>query len=404
MTRGLDYLVFDADNHMYESTDAFTKFLPAEYSGLIKYVEVNGRTKIAVKNKISEYIPNPTFNKVAPPGAQELEFKLKNPASMTKADREANLAAPPRYIEAPPAFFEPEARIMMMDEQGIDRAMMWPTLASLIEERLSDDPVATHVVVHALNQWMHEQWSFNFENRIFATPIITLPIVDKAIEELDWLVERGAKAVLIRPAPVPDFGTRRRSFALPEFDAFWKKVEEADIVVGMHASDSGFQRYVNEWEGHDGEFLPFDKKPSGFYLLLHSEDRIINDVVTSIIGHGLVTRFPKLRIMPVENGSAWVRPLVQRLRRVYDRMPGAFDEDPIEAFKRCIYVHPFHEEDPIGLVELIGADNVLFGSDFPHPEGMYDPVGFVDQLEGLSDTDKAKIMGGNLNRIMKVAA
>ena len=131
MTRDLDYLVFDADNHMYESTDAFTKFLPAEYSGLIKYVEVNGRTKIAVKNKISEYIPNPTFNKVAPPGAQELEFKLKNPASMTKADREANLAAPPRYIEAPPAVFEPEARIMMMDEQGIDRAMMWPTRSTL---------------------------------------------------------------------------------------------------------------------------------------------------------------------------------------------------------------------------------------------------------------------------------
>ena len=386
MTRGLDYLVFDADNHMYESTDAFTKFLPAEYSGLIKYVEVNGRTKIAVKNKISEYIPNPTFNKVAPPGAQELEFKLKNPASMTKADREANLAAPPRYIEAPPAFFEPEARIMMMDEQGIDRAMMWPTLESLIEERLADDPVATHVVVHALNQWMHEQWSFNFENRIFATPIITLPIVDKAIEELDWVIERGAKAILIRPAPVPDFGNRRRSFALPEFDAFWKKVEEADIVVGMHASDSGFQRYVNEWEGHDGEFLPFDKKPSGFYQLLHSEDRIINDVVSSIIGHGLVTRFPKLRIMPVENGSAWVRPLVKRLQRVYDRSPEAFDEDPI------------------GLVKLIGADNVLFGSDFPHPEGMYDPISFVDQLEGLSDTDKAKIMGGNLNRIMKVAA
>ena len=404
MTRDLDYLVFDADNHMYESTDAFTKFLPAEYSGLIKYVEVNGRTKIAVKNKISEYIPNPTFNKVAPPGAQELEFKLKNPASMTKADREANLAAPPRYIEAPPAFFEPEARIMMMDEQGIDRAMMWPTLASLIEERLADDPVATHVVVHALNQWMHEQWSFNFEDRIFATPIITLPIVDKAIEELDRVIESGAKAILIRPAPVPDFGNRRRSFALPEFDAFWKKVEEADIVVGMHASDSGFQRYVNEWEGHDGEFLPFDKKPSAFYQLLHSEDRIINDVVTSIIGHGLVTRFPKLRIMPVENGSAWVRPLVRRLQKVYDRSPEAFAEDPMEAFKRCIYVHPFHEEDPIGLVELIGADNVLFGSDFPHPEGMYDPVAFVDQLEGLSDTDKAKIMGGNLNRIMKVAA
>ncbi len=404
MTRRLGYPVFDADNHMYEATEAFTKYLPDDYRGLIKYVEVNGRTKIAVKNKISDYIPNPTFNKVAPPGAQELEFKLKNPDSMTAADKEMQLQAPPKYIEAPPAFFEPEARIMMMDEQGIDRAMMWPTLASLLEERLTDDPVATHVVVHALNQWMHEQWTFNFENRIFPTPVITLPIVDQAIEELDWVLERGAKAILIRPAPVPDFGGRRRSFALPEFDEFWKRVEDADIVVGMHASDSGFQRYVNEWEGHDGEFLPFNTKLSAFYVLLHAENRMINDVVTSIIGHGLVTRFPKLRIMPVENGSAWVRPLVERLEKVYARSPKVFDEDPMEAFRRCIYVHPFHEEDPIGLVKLIGADNVLFGSDFPHPEGMYDPVSFVDQLEGLPDDDKAKVMGGNLTRIMKVAA
>ena len=404
MTRKLDYLVFDADNHMYEATEAFTKYLPPEYAGLVKNVEVNGRTKIALKNVISEYIPNPTFNKVAPPGAQELEFKLKNPDSMTAADKELQLAPPPRYIEAPPAFFEPEARVMLMDEQGIDRAMMWPTLASLLEERLTDDIEATHVVVHALNQWMHEQWTYNFEDRIFPTPVITLPIVDKAIRELEYVVERGAKAILVRPAPVPDFGGRRRSFALPEFDPFWKKVVEADVVVGMHASDSGFQRYVNEWEGHDGEFLPFNTKLSGFYHLLHADNRMISDVVTSIIGHGLATRFPDLRIMPVENGSAWVRPLVDKFQKVYSRVPKAFDEDPMEAFKRCIYVHPFHEEDPIGLVKLIGADNVLFGSDFPHPEGMYDPIGFVDQLEGMSEDDKAKVMGGNLNRIMKVPA
>ena len=223
MSRRLDYPVFDADNHMYETTDAFTKYLPEEYAGVIKYVEVNGRTKIAIKNKISEYIPNPTFNVVAPPGAQELEFKLKNPDSMTQAEQgDVELEPPPKYIRSPPAFFEPEARRHAHGRAGIDRAMMWPTLASLLEERLADDPVATHVVIHALNQWMHEQWTFNFDDRIFPTPVITLPIVDKAIEELDWVLERGAKAILIRPAPVPDFNGRRRSFALPEFDPFWE--------------------------------------------------------------------------------------------------------------------------------------------------------------------------------------
>ena len=65
----LGYPVFDADNHLYETEEAFTRHLPSQYQGLIKYVQVNGRTKIAVDNVISDYIPNPTFEVVARPGA-----------------------------------------------------------------------------------------------------------------------------------------------------------------------------------------------------------------------------------------------------------------------------------------------------------------------------------------------
>ena len=83
----------------------------------------------------------------------------------------------------------------------------------------------------ALNQWMHETWSFNYEDRIYATPVITLPIVDQAIAELEWVLERGAKVILIRPAPVPGFNGPR-SFALPEFDPFWEAVQESGVVVG----------------------------------------------------------------------------------------------------------------------------------------------------------------------------
>ena len=402
MARQLDFPVFDADNHLYETTDAFTRHLPKEHEGLVKYVEVAGRTKIAIKNRISDYIPNPTFNVVAPPGAHELKYKLQNPDSKTKpGDRP--LEAPPRSIPSIPAFFEPEARVKLLDELGITRAMMWPTLASVLEERLADDPVATHVVVHAFNRWLHEQWSFDYEGRIFATPVITLPIVERAIEELAWVVERGARAILIRPAPVPDFNGRRRSFALPEFDPFWEAVQQADVMVGLHSSDSGFQRYLNEYEGWGDEFLPFQGARSAFSALVNADSRTVTDVVSSIVGHGLATRFPKLRFLPVENGSAWVRPLVQKLQRVYERDRSLFDEDPMVAFERCIWIHPFHEEDPVGLAELIGVDNVVFGSDYPHPEGMYDPVTFVDELASLPASDQAKIMGGNLARLMKVA-
>jgi predicted TIM-barrel fold metal-dependent hydrolase len=395
-SRQLDFPVFDADNHMYETQEALTKFLPENYARVIDFVEVRGRTKIAVKGRISDYIPNPTFERVAAPGAQEEYFRVGNPEGKSRREIMG------RAIDAMPAFREPGPRLELMDELGLDRALMWPTLASLVEERLRDDPDATHAVIHALNRWMHEQWSFDYEGRIFPTPVISLPIVDKAIEELDWVTERGARIVLIRPAPVPGF-RGPRSFALPEFDPFWELVQERDVVVGMHASDSGYQRYLNEWEGvPDDEFTPFTGA-SAFAAITHAGYRAITDTIASAIGHGLLTRFPGLKIVPVENGSSWVRPLIHDMTSAYAFDPHLFEEDPVAVFKRNVFVHPFHEDDPVGLVEAIGADNVLFGSDYPHPEGMSDPLSFVDELEGLSHEDTAKVMGGNLARLMNVA-
>jgi hypothetical protein len=203
--RTLDIPVFDADNHLYETEDAFTKFLPERYKGAVDYVEVRGRKKIVVKGRISDYIPNPTFEVVARPGAMEEYYRVGNPEGK---DRRQIFGEPMRAI---PAFREPSARVELMDEQGIDRALMFPTLASLLEERMRDDPDLIHVVIHALNEWMHETWTFDYEGRVFPTPVISLPIVEKAIEELEWVVERGARVVLIRPAPVPGYRGSRSS-------------------------------------------------------------------------------------------------------------------------------------------------------------------------------------------------
>ena len=237
-----DYPIFDADNHLYETEESFTKHLPDKYKRAIDYVQVRGRTKIVVRGQISEYIPNPTFEVVARPGAQEDYYRKGNPEGLSRRE----IYGEP--IKAIPAFRNPADRLELMDEQGLDRTLMFPTLASLLEERLKDDPLLTHAAIHSLNEWLYETWQFNYENRIFTTPVITLPIVEKAIEELEWVVERGARAVLIRPAPVPGY-MGPRSFALPEFDPFWEKVVENKVLVALHSSDSGYSRYHSEWIG-----------------------------------------------------------------------------------------------------------------------------------------------------------
>jgi predicted TIM-barrel fold metal-dependent hydrolase len=117
----------------------------------------------------------------------------------------------------------------------------------------------------------------------------------------------------------------------------------------------------------------------------------------------VATRFPRLRFAPTEFGTEWVRPLIARMHEAYERTPEIFEEDPVMIFKRNIFVHAFQETDPAGLAEVIGVDNVMFGSDFPHQEGLADPLGYSELVEStMSPEDTAKVMGGNLARIMKV--
>ena len=210
----------------------------------------------------------------------------------------------------------------------------------------------------------------------------------------------GAKAVLIRPAPA--WGIRGpRSFALAEFDPLWKLVEESGVLVAMHSSDSGYERYTNDWMGSESEFLPF--QPQAYPACCRSGDRWRMRWRRSSCT-ARCHAFPKLKVAVIENGSSWVEPLMKNLADVYKKMPQDFLENPIDVFKRQIHVSPFWEEDLGALSEVIGEDRVLFGSDYPHPEGLADPASYVKQLEGQPEERVRKIMGGNLARLLDVDA
>jgi predicted TIM-barrel fold metal-dependent hydrolase len=126
--------------------------------------------------------------------------------------------------------------------------------------------------------------------------------------------------------------------------------------------------------------------------------------MAALVCHGALTRNPDLRILSVENGASWVPYLFYQFTDVYKKMPDAFPENPIDAFKRCVYVAPFWEDDFKTMADLCGIDRIMFGSDWPHPEGLSDPINLVDDLvrHGLDDEGVRKVMGGNMVDLFKV--
>ena len=386
----MDFAVYDADNHLYEAEDAFTRHLPAAHADLFRFVEIKGRKKLVVRNVITEFIPNPTFEVVAAPGAHMAFYAGDNPEG--KSLRE--LTGKP--IRPPAAFRAAAPRLELLDEQGIHATLMFPTLASLIEERLIDDPFLTQVALTAFNEWLHDEWRYDYEGRIFATPIVNPCLLDEGIAELERLIDRGARAVLLRPAPVSGVRGVRSPF-LPEFDPFWARIEEAGVLVALHASDSGYQQYLNTWEGTQGEYVAF--RPQNF-VAVADDGRSIQDALASAICHGMLTRFPGVRLMSVENGGSWVGHLVRNLDNAYKKMPNEFPEHPRDVFQRNVWVNPFWEDSVLGLVDVIGADRVCFGSDYPHPEGLDDPLAWRHEVDDLPAADVEKIMGANLKALL----
>ena len=285
--------------------------------GFIKYVQVGKRTKIAVDNVIIDYIPNPTFEVVARPGAHMAYYTGHNAEGKTLRE----LSGEP--MRSVPAYRSSPERLALLDELGLDAALMFPTLASLLEVRLTDDPDLTCTILHAFNRWMLDEWGFNHVGRIFATPVVNPCILERGIEELEWVLEHGAKVVLLRPAPVA--GYRHEVAVPPEFDPFWARVQESGLLVTLYAaSDSGYQRHVNEWEGSRRGCWRSSRRPS---LTSSPRSRAISDSVCSAVCHGMLSRFPAVKLASVENGGSWALPTLARLEKT-DKMPQEFSEHP----------------------------------------------------------------------------
>ncbi len=254
-------------------------------------------------------------------------------------------------------------------------------------------------ICESFNRWLDDAWGFDYRGRIFGVPFLTLVDLDAAVRELDRVLGRGARVVHLLFTPV-----NGRTVAHPDFDPFWARLAEAGVPVAFHGAEAG---YCDLFSAAYGERRrPPAHAQSAFQRAVLWERPII-DTLAALVLHNLFGRFPTLQAMSIENGSAWVPYLL----RVMDKaektgaygewIGGRITDHPSALFTRHVSVAPFDDDDIRGLVDLIGADRVLLGSDYPHPEGLAEPRRMLDGHH-LTEAEVRLIGRDNTARLLRL--
>ncbi|MGH9185872.1 MAG: amidohydrolase family protein [Acidimicrobiales bacterium] len=382
----LDFAVFDADNHYYEAEDAFTRHMdPTLAKRGVQWAVIDGRRRLIANGRVWRFIPNPTFDPVSKPGALDAYFRGKQPATDI---REAFGDLDPLVDH--PEYRDRDARLKVMDAQGVEGCFLFPTLGVGAEEALIADPPALYASFRAFNRWLEEDWGFDHLDRIYAAPMLSLVDAAAAEAELEEVLAGGAKIVCLRQGPIrtPAGG---RSPGSPEYDRFWSLVEEAGVTVAYHSGDSGYGRYADDW-GAGGEMEAFRFDP---FRSVITGGRPIIDTMAALVVHGVFARHPGVRVAVIESGSSWVFELFKSFAKFYAQVPDAFPADPMETFRHHVWVSPFYEDDIRGVADLITTDHLLMGSDWPHAEGLAEPTDYVQDLAGFDRGEIQRIMHDN---------
>ena len=280
----LGYRMYDADNHLYEAADAFTRHLPAHRRKDFYWTtDERGHRHIILGGKHFDYLPNPTFDPIAVAGCLLEVFAGEKSMLETK-----NTAYTFERLAGRPEYQDRRVRVQRMDDQEVEAALLFPTLVSGVEEATGSDVDLTVDLLWSFNRWLEEEWGFAYQDRLFATPVVSLSDLDEAVRLLEWALERGARAIMVRPSPVP---TRMgmRSPADPMFDPFWARAQEAGVLVCGHLSATGYHRYSGDWTGVY-EFAPH--RPQGPFASIATHGRATMDFFTAS-RPGAVTGFPR---------------------------------------------------------------------------------------------------------------
>lgn len=291
-----------------------------------------------------------------------------------------------RYEQNHPGGFDPHARIQDMDQEGIDVAVLYPTLG-LYLGAIEDGALAA-AICRAYNNWLADYCKASPE-RLIGVAIVPLQEVEEAVKELRRTVgDLGFKGVFIRPNPY-----RGRTLDDPVYDPFWAEAEHLDVPVGIHEGSeslmptAGAERF--------GIAL-------GRHLISHPHEQQI--ACAQLIFGGVLERFPRLQVAFLEAGVGWIAHWLERMDEHYEEWPYQAPQvtmNPSEYFLRQCYISCEPDERTLpAMVQFIGEDRIIFASDYPHHDATFPgAVAELKDRQDLPEEAKRKILGENAARL-----
>jgi predicted TIM-barrel fold metal-dependent hydrolase len=393
-----DYPIIDLDGHYYEPDDCCTRHLEAKYRDRAVHVAVNERGEREWRaGKRALGFDRRPLDFVLEPG------ELRRMHALPAGDPAAQIRV---RDSLDPAFRDRDARITKLDEFGVQASLMFSSLS--FETELMDDPEAACANVRAYNRWVEEEWGYAYRGRLFAPALITLADRDGAVDELERVLRAGARLAMLRTGPVLG-----RSPADPHFDPFWARLDEARLPLILHVSLSTYETEFSRFWGENPQATMFEF--SAFQWLTTFMHRPIVDTVASLIYGNLFGRFPNLHAISIENGSRWVRELLSDMDHVLRYtgpatrwLGGKLRDRPSDVFRQHVSIAPFYEphyETSVAeLMDLLGAERVVFGSDWPHGEGKPTPADYLEDMRGLDALQKRKFLRDNGAALLGLAS
>lgn len=295
-----------------------------------------------------------------------------------------------------PGGYDPNARLVDMDAEGIDRAVLYPT--SMLT--WVDDAALFGAACRAYNNWLRD-YCAAAPDRLYGVAIVPLQDIDAAIAEMRRSIEDlGFKAVMLRPAAYR--GLKKLNH--PDYDPFWRAAAELDCPIGIHPSPHGDMPNSCQLLGlADGVTDP----TNGLALrqgITNAFD--LQLAVALFVLGGVCERHPGLRVAFLEGTGGWIVPMLERFDHQF-KIFGSSDQKslPSELFTRqCVISFDPDETALAFTAHQLGADKILWASDYPHPDAKI--PGVVKELEeavrSLERADQAEVMGHSARRFYRL--